>query len=428
MSTRGVATNNVIAGAFVLAAIALAIAFSVILSGAQDRLIAKTEYSVRFSLEEGAAGLKPGSVVNVGGQPVGRVTSIDIASKDGRPDGVLVLISVREDLPLFSSAWAYLQAPLIGGLASINLPNVGYGDRIPPGGEIPGRVAPPSALAQAGYGPDQVSQVQEMIRQASQIMERVDRMTARIEEEIEPGLADVRAAIEDFRAVGADLRARTPEWSERVDSVLAQADSAATNLNRVIEDARAGVGETREAISAARDLLDRNAEPIDRIIADTQAITSRVNEESVGLLNDALAKGADGAERFSGFAARAEAFFAEEGPQLRRILANFRLASDQIKLAAVEIRTKPWLLLYTPKTKELESELLYQTARTYAEAVSDLRAASEALEAATASGSPLAVDRESIQGLQRRITDAFATYKQAEQSLLDLMIRKRTGP
>ena len=47
-----------------------------------------------------------------------------------------------------------------------------------------------------------------------------------------------------------------------------------------------------------------------------------------------------------------------------------------------EIRAQPWRLLKQPDKDDLMREPIYAAARSYADAVSDLRAASEALEAA----------------------------------------------
>ena len=53
---RSAGRNNIIAGLFLLGGIVLAIAVSVVLSGAGDLFSRPTTYTVRFSLAEGAAG------------------------------------------------------------------------------------------------------------------------------------------------------------------------------------------------------------------------------------------------------------------------------------------------------------------------------------------------------------------------------------
>jgi hypothetical protein len=123
---------------------------------------------------------------------------------------------------------------------------------------------------------------------------------------------------------------------------------------------------------------------------------------------------------------RADALLAESSPSLRRTVANARLASDQLKFTLEEVRRSPWRLLYRPDTRELEFELLYDSARIYASAVSDLRDASAALEEASASanatGSTLSGRR--AEDLNAELTRAFESYRAAERAFLDLIIER----
>jgi len=87
--------------------------------------------------------------------------------------------------------------------------------------------------------------------------------------------------------------------------------------------------------------------------------------------------------------------------------------SDQLKLTAVEVRSQPWRLLHQPTTKEFSSQVLYDATRAYAEAASDLRAASESLQATGGQQSEEMVEQ---------LTRAVAKYKAAEQALMDKLI------
>jgi len=55
--------------------------------------------------------------------------------------------------------------------------------------------------------------------------------------------------------------------------------------------------------------------------------------------------------------------------------------SDQLKLASIEIRRSPWRLLYTPTEKELETDNLYDAARSFALAAGDISTTADALHA-----------------------------------------------
>src|SRR5436190_19532144 len=75
--------NNVLAGIFLLASLALAIAIIFVLSNIWDRLTVPTNrYHVLFSLLEGAEGLDKGAYVKIGGERVGRVVGWEV-TRDG---------------------------------------------------------------------------------------------------------------------------------------------------------------------------------------------------------------------------------------------------------------------------------------------------------------------------------------------------------
>jgi hypothetical protein len=87
----------------------------------------------------------------------------------------------------------------------------------------------------------------------------------------------------------------------------------------------------------------------------------------------------------------------------------------------VEIRRNPWRLLYRPGAKETRTEILYDAARAYAAAVSDLRAASEALQAASVRADP---DSENISRLLAELQAAFSRFEETERALLDKLIQE----
>jgi methyl-accepting chemotaxis protein len=406
-------------------------------SGAQKALVATEEYVVRFGIAEGTSGLKAGAEVRLAGQAVGRVSKVGFFQPWGKgtaPEAVDIRVKVRKDIVLFEDAWAFLERPLLGNLSAINIASVGTGKdvrqpqggdaRLGPGEVLQGMVAPPAFLAQAGYGPEQVRQFQLMIAQASEAVERINRITTKVEDQIDPSLAGLRGAVEDIQSVTSDVRGRSDEWIQRLDTVLLETEKAAARLDPIATQVSNAVGNADAMVSEMREAIEANRPALDRIVASIDEAAGRVNRESVTLFNDTLATARQGAEEFGTAGRSFNLLLREQLPNIRRILANLRLAADQIKLTGVEVRRSPWRLLYQPKTKELESELFYDAARTYAEAVSDLRAASESLESAAASPAEM-VDQEEAQRLNGALQESFERYRAAEQRLLDEMIKKR---
>ncbi|MEX2219415.1 MAG: hypothetical protein WD749_11745 [Phycisphaerales bacterium] len=428
MPARPGTRNNLIAGLFVIASTVLAVVISIIVSGAQKRLIPTNRYVVRFSLEDGAFGVKRGSIVSLGGQEVGRVTGVEFAyAPGGQASAVDVHIAVRSSVTLYEDAWAFLERPLLGTISTLNIPSAGTGavaqhrgtgPILEEGEVLPGRLAAPAFLAQAGWGPKQIAEFQVILTETSRLVTNLERITTRFDAEIDPTIAAFRGVVSDVSSVTSEFRQKMPAWTRGVDEFLAKTHESAARLNAALDTAEGAVRDLREIVAANRPSVERS-------IANIEEATARFNRESMPLLNEALDKSARGAEEFAGSAARFSALLARELPSIEHTLANLRLASEQIRLTGIEVRRNPWRILYQPSRKELESELFYSAARTYAHAVSDLRAASEALAAASAAPSALPeVQRESAAQLQQRLEEAFRLYQDAERALLKEMGEK----
>lgn len=429
--------HNVIAGMFVIAAALLAIVISVLVSGAQRYLAATNQYVVRFSVSEGATGIKKGSVVTLGGQEVGTVTRVVLVPGPGlAPASVDVYIAVRSSITLFEDARVLLERPLLGNLSTINIVDPGDGTTLTqwqgtgpvlePGEVVRGRLAPPAFLAHAGYGTREAELVRTMITQASEILNRLDELTRKVREELDPTLAHLRSAAEDAHAFVGEFRARAPAWRERVEGVLARAEDLANRLTPIADQVADVVARARAAAGDVQDLVHAHRPAVERIIANVDQGVQRLTHETVPALDQTLARARTAADEFASAAARVNALLVQEAPNIERMLANLRLASNQLKLASIEVRRSPWKLLYRPELRELESETFLDAARTYADAVSDLRAAAEALRAlALVPPSPLTDGyRQSADEMARRLQQAFDRYHEAERALLEEMVRR----
>ena len=106
-------------------------------------------------------------------------------------------------------------------------------------------------------------------------------------------------------------------------------------------------------------------------------------------------------------------------------MANLRLMSDNLKLTAVEVRSQPWRALYRPTNKELSTQSLYDATRAFAEAASDVRAASETIESLAAGATTRTDDGRRIDEAGLALTEAMQRYRDAEQALLDILIREQ---
>lgn len=426
--------NNVLAGVFLLSSLALAIAIVFILSNIWDRLTVPTSrYHVLFTLDEGAEGLDKGAYVKIGGERVGRVVGWGFTPPTGVPTGIDVEIEIRSDIRLYEDATPQLVLPLLGSNSTVNFPFLGDGKSVQdpqhgdpllqPGESIRGQLAAPAFLAQAGYGPKQKKQVQQIIDDVQAITTRFDAATARVDKDLDPAIDQVKSILGDVSSITADAKERWKAWQEQFADAIARIQESAKTLAATMEDAREGVKDARGAITSVREAIDENRPKVDSSLTDIQDLTHKLNTDSYAAVKELLDKGQKAMDEVVASARRLSTLLERRSPDLEQIVANGRLASDQIKLAAIEVRAAPWKLLSKPTgRKELENEVLYDSVRAYASAVSDLRSAAAALESVSASraapGVHDPIERRSVEEVTKALHESFDRYQKAEQDFL----------
>lgn len=426
MSARSLQRNNIIAGAFLTVGLALFVAISFVISGGLDRLGSFADYTVRFAISDGAAGLKPGSEVTLGGYPVGRVTDVRAAADEsGAFRFIDVDVAVRRRVDLYQNATVRLVQPLLGSLSSINIASIGGPgegtpdpQRLAEGDVIRGGVSP-GLLAQAGIDSDQIGVILDDVGAAV-------RSTRNIADALEPaatgGAPDLRASLAAFRSFTERLDDRFEYYDTRVSAVV---DSASRSVPPILDAADAAVADLRAAVASVRDVLDENRADIRLTVRHVESIAARVRYDTVPRVETLLDRTFEAVDTFGGLGERADLLLASEEPAVRRTLANLRLASDQAALLLEEARAAPWRLFFQPGKKEIREEVLYGAARAYAGAVEDLRAASASLDAATATlredTGRAAVDPEQLATMTVRVRRAFEAYERAEAELLRLL-------
>ena len=417
--------NNVMAGTFLIACLAGAMAIVITLSGATERLVAKTAYVVELSIASGATGLEPGSAVALGGQRVGKVTGLEFSGMDdGVPDSVLVSVAIRSDIVINEDAIFTLEVPLLGSGSRLNIVSTGLGmgatfmgssARLEADERIVGVLAPPSFLAQAGYGPDQAEKVRNIIDRFEESSNDLRRIVADVSRSVPEHTRRVDSILANADTFTADLRERLPGWNDKIDGTLDSARGAVDNFAEVGERAKLRVDEARVTIELVNAAINDNRPRFDEIMENVRSASSKVDSEAMDRVNSTLRMVGDAAERAGAVLADVSAFTAREFPNVSKILANARLASDQLKLTTIEVRQSPWRLLYTPGKKELAEEYVWGAARSYAEAASDLRAASESLEQALLKSNT--ADPGELSALRDRVRDAMSVYVEREGEL-----------
>ncbi len=421
--------NNLLAGAFMLTFLVVGVLVTLVLAGLREGVTQRAAYTVRFNLSDGAEGLEPGSLVKIGGRKSGKVSSLSFYRAPGSTviSAIDVIIALDKDVTLYRNARVYLQLPLLGSQSQINIPSTGdpsqlalkEGDSgvVEPGSLVEGRLAPPAFLAQAGYGEEQSDQLRIILRRGSEISDRLAKLTQRAEGELDTIMPTINQTLTDLRAITAEIRAGVVKWLPMVEAAIADVRGATGEALLGIQDARDVAKQFRDASSG---VIKR----VDSITKNIDELAQKANTELYAKVQSTLSSGSTALDEFAKIGTKASSLMDELTPELRISMANARLASDQLKLALTEVRRNPWRLLYQPGKKELQEELLFDAARTYATAVSNLRGASASLEQslAAANGQQKAVDTATLKSIQTRIEDAFNDYRKAEKKFLDQLI------
>ena len=424
-------TNNVMAGLFLLTALLGAVAASFILADAGSWLGGQRSYQVRFELGDGVPGLEPVAMVKIGGMAVGSVASVNYAwtETDGRsvPEAIIARVRLDQRVNLYDDAVASLEVPLLGSGSTLNFASIGGGTPgarwIEPGGEVRGRVAPPSVLGQAGFGDEQRDTVQQIIADAGETTARVRQWAQDIDPRVDPIVTRVEGAVDDFAAFAAWLETGQVAWGTQVDQILSDVRNASATLEPAIVDLRnnsqQAIADSRAFLASLQTSVDENRPSIMRSVENVEAVTERARVDTMDELSRLLDSANAGVAQFATLGERSNLLVTQQTPTVQRTLANFRLISDQAKLAVAEVRSQPWRLLFQPKTRELEQQLLLDAARAYALASSDLRDASVALdELLAALPDAQRIDPAELIRMRGTLDDAFGRFQATERELI----------
>lgn len=404
MSLRSPSKYTILAGVFLLGSVALAIAVAFSLTSVLDWLVPSNRFTIRFGTAAGAPGLKPDSQVTLGGQKIGTVTSVGF---DETAKHVLVGIRIGAQHPLYPGAIVGLERPLLGSQSWINISSVGSTEqtKLAEGSVIDGRAAG-GFLAQFGL-------TQEDVRK---LVDSTQSTITNFNELVQENRPKISGIVDDVGHITKDARQHWPDWVTKFDTTLTNVSDFSGKLGPMAGNFNGKVDEFGKLLANVNAVIDENRPNIRQVTSDASVITSDLRNKTMPSIDN--------------IARNVEAWCATELPELRRSVANLRLMTDQAKRAIVEIRAQPWRLFFQPSKKELETDVLFWAANAYADAVSDLRSASEGMQQtlALAKSAPPGAGPTAglVEAQYKLLEESMQIYKRAEQDLLDVLIL-RTG-
>jgi len=417
--------NNIRAGVFVSVAVLMGVAIIVVLSGVWQTLTQATRpYTVEYPVSAGVNNLKSGSEVRIGGVVMGRVGAVRPKTQgSGAFDAIEVDFRVSDRIRLFGDASIFVTSPLLGTDAWLDIPSVGS----PGAGEATGRVISGSAsvgLLSTMLGAANAAKTTRIVDNTVSFSEFLADVPEQYRSEVVPILDNMESATADAKALAAGIRGEDwPRWSGKADEIMAWANDFTGRVD-------AALAEGQGLFADARDVIAENREPMHVVVtnaeatsADVREVAERLRSETVDRVHRFLDTGQEALESARSTLRTIETDYEGWSVDLGDTVGNAALASQQLKLATIEVRRSPWKLLYRPTEREVEHELLYDAARSFALAAADLKAASQSAQAVLDRHSDrLAEDPGLLDQIRRNLVEPLQNYERAQTRLLDVLL------
>jgi ABC-type transporter Mla subunit MlaD len=206
---------------------------------------------------------------------------------------------------------------------------------------------------------------------------------------------------ENVKAAIANARSATEKVDKGAGEVVA-------NVKTATEDVKAIVAENREDVRQTVQHLHSTVEKADKDVGDIIANVRQASADIKAALADFKVIAADG-----------KALVATHRGNVAAMLQNFRETSEHLLALSKEVRRAPWRLFATPDKKEVESLNLYDSARAFASAATDLETCADTIQVMVdAKQKGVEVDPEILKGMLKRLQETFDKYQEAEKALL----------
>ena len=402
--------NNVRAGIFVSVTLLMAIVTVFILTNAWRGIFSSSnEYTVIYDVSSGVRNLKDGADVRVGGMSFGQVLSIKPRISEGMPfEQIEVEFSVKSPVEIFANAEILVTSSLIGSDAWLDIPSVGTPDAGPAPDD--GVIGVGSVGVLTGLlGPGNASKANAMIDDAKQFTSFMASVEDEYQRRVVPILSNAESATQDIAGLAHTIREDNwPVWAVNVDRVLDWASSATDDFDAILVNGRG--------------ILEDNRPKIRNTIDNIESATETFNTTTLVKLHDLLDTGQESMDNALAVLENVNREFDSWMPDIHDMLANFRLTAQQAKLALIEIRRSPWKIFYTPTPTDVEHELLYSAARSFAFAASDLKASAGSMQRVLdRHGEKAFTDPKTMQRLNDYLIDSLEDYEKAQQRLVDVI-------
>jgi len=417
--------NEVVAGLFVLLAIAAGLGV-VLWLGLADVFKAGGQTAAFYSpLSEGGTGLQEGSDVRYGDSSIGKIVKLRTLPEQKR---CLYLVRVdRSDLLVRADGSAAVVSPLIGS-ASLVVKDLGTST------QLADEAHPILVTGGLTKAMNDISAAVENVRKITENTAReLDRSRPdSIVSQVGGVIQKLDKAAGEVVAIAANVRGQTEV--QDANSIMAQlrlasGDVAATagHLSRQTDSQQAGsllatilraAGDISAMAADARPKVERALAAVSEMAVNLEGYTKKDVSDILGKLRDLNNEVLKTARNFTELSETAKQMVTVNRDKIDELIDNLTLASADLKATAKEVRRNPWRLLCEPDKKTLETANLHDAARAFLLGAEELDAAIGKLkELSEAHPGGVAADDPKLQKVREHLKETFDKFSKAEQAL-----------
>ncbi|TWT43616.1 hypothetical protein RAS1_00130 [Phycisphaerae bacterium RAS1] len=357
---------------------------------------------------------------------------------------IVVIADINENVPLNMDCIFATDQPPVGGGGMLVLLDVGTpGKPLPPGTPIRGQ---PAASLNAAIG-----QLSRRLLAPGGMVDRIDVMLDPRSEG--SAMFKVYASLNDLNAMTAELRNQlTP--SERL-TLLGKLNGLLDDLNATTgalrEQTSLGNGaglltkvhsafdKVSEGLSEATELLKSSKPPLLGALASIERATATLERDMItplaaefrrddaaallAKLHVAMDSVTSSLAELEKAAGAGQRLVALNAPAVEETLENVREMSEELRRASLEVRLNPSKLIWGPEPEQKQKTPVFEAARNFAEAATQLDQAAARLEAvwaASESRGSAAADAD-LQMIRDAVKASFERFRRAETYLYDKM-------
>lgn len=382
-----------------------------------------------------------GTVKSVGLQQVATPTDQRAAGAPLVETVIVVVADISDDVPLNVDCVFATDQPPVGGGGMLVLLDVGTpGKPLPPGTPIRGQ---PAASLNAAIG-----QLSRRLLAPGGMVDRIDLMLNPHSEG--SAMYKVYASLNDLNAMTAELRNQlTP--SERL-TLLGKLNGLLDDLNAttgalreqtslangasLLTKVHSAFDKVSEGLSEATDLLKSGKPPLLNALASVERATATLERDLVaplaaefrrddaaallGKLHAAMDSVTTSLGHLESAAGAAQRLVALNAPAVEETLENVREMSEELRRASLEVRLNPSKLIWGPEPEARQKTPVFEAARNFAEAATQLDQAAARLEAVLTARGGTATDSD-LTMIRDAVRASFERFRRAETYLYDKM-------